>query len=170
MDHQPCQKPTNFSSLGFHYFQTDSFTTSRRYSWGHQAGHYVHRCEAPREKPVEVKQCFRCNGFGQLARDCSHEQACARYGQSGHTRDKCKAEMCSNCGEQHSTKDGGCKTRTKLVDDERQAKHAQMAQSKLTRRADVKQKTSEVHARCGKIESKWDAMVNQKNANLTMTM
>ena len=153
------------------------FTNSRRtaeqaVAEGVKLGYYVHRCEAPRENPVEVKQCFKCNGYGHLARDCTHEQACARCGQTGHTRDKCKAEspMCSNCGEKHSVKNGGCKTRTKLVDDERQAKYAQMAQTKPTTRAKVEHKMTEVHARCGNIESKWEAKVNEVNAYLMMAI
>ena len=137
-------RATNQPTSLIRVFTTSRWTAEQAIAEGFKQAFYLHRCEAPRERPVEVKQCFKCNGSGHLVRYCTHEQ-------SGHTRGKCKAEssMCSKCGEHYRETYGGCKTRIKLVEDERQAKHAQMAHSKPTTRAEVEQKMTEVHARCG---------------------
>ena len=113
-NHQPCHKSTHVSGP---CVPASRRTAEQVVAEGIKLGYYPLRCEAPREKPFDVKQCFTCNGFVHIARERTLDQACARCGPDGHTREKCQAESpkCSNCGEQHGAKYGGCKTGTQLA-------------------------------------------------------
>ena len=58
--------------------------------------------------------CFRCQGFGHMARLCQREKRCAQCGGVGHERQECREQpKCCHCGEGHSAGYWGCE-RSKL--------------------------------------------------------
>ena len=45
---------------------------------GVEIGWQLHRCEASREPPHVVMQCFRCQKFGHSAKECTNATRCLR--------------------------------------------------------------------------------------------
>ena len=65
------------------------------------------RCERYRSTPPPVTQCYKCQGFNYIAKDCKKEQKCVRCAgahKSTECPDKDKASLkikCSNCNGDH---------------------------------------------------------------------
>lgn len=75
-------------------------------------GFQRHRCEESNKKP-NVQQCFKCQGFGHMAKNCEQNVKCLRC-SGNHTLKECTTPkdnpICANCGEQHASVYKGCKT------------------------------------------------------------
>ena len=69
-----------------------------------------YRCEKGHER-AQASQCFECQGFGHLAKECTQEQRCPRCGEN-HKSKECKTDRqnakCCNCGGSHSSAYRGC--------------------------------------------------------------
>lgn len=63
------------------------------------------------EDYAEAPQCFKCFGFGHLARWCKEEVHCVKCGGKGHIARDCKEEdgKCVNCKSgEHTSKSKDC--------------------------------------------------------------
>ena len=139
-------------------FTKDKETYERALSDGITLGFQKFKCEKPREKPIEVQQCFKCNKFNHIAKECNNETACSKC-RGKHDRKECQAntKKCSNCGECHPSTYKGCKTRTELIQ-EKQANKKKAAIEKLPApRAEVEQKINEVKVKC---DQDWKTIKN----------
>ena len=45
-------------------------------------GYQKFRCELPKETPNEVKQCYNCQQFDHIAKQCQNELSCNKCGES----------------------------------------------------------------------------------------
>lgn len=74
-------------------------------------GFQKHRCEESTQKPT-IQQCFKCQGYGHMAKECAKELKCLRC-SGEHSLKDCKQPKeeptCANCGEKHASIYKGCK-------------------------------------------------------------
>ena len=77
---------------------------------GAKIGWQLYRCEASPEPP-HVMQCFKCQQFGNSAKECRNATRCLRCSQE-HSVKECTVQKenakCSNCGGAHATVYRGC--------------------------------------------------------------
>lgn len=66
----------------------------------------------------EPLQCYRCNMFGHVSKNCQEQSdVCRRCSERGHLSRGCvKPERCINCGGSHSSKFGACPTRLQILE------------------------------------------------------
>ena len=86
---------------------------NRAVTLGVAIGWMHHRCEASNSKPtpVQVTQCYKCQGLGHTSKDCEAATKCLRCGDAHKVKD-CTANKtdakCSNCGGAHPALFKGC--------------------------------------------------------------
>ena len=77
---------------------------------GVKIGFIHHRCEEANRKP-EVSQCFKCQKFGHISRECQEDTRCVRCSE-GHPLKECRKQKdeakCINCGQNHPALYKGC--------------------------------------------------------------
>lgn len=82
----------------------------RLLSSGLRIGYGLFRCEEPHLRP-DPTQCFKCQAYGHMSRDCTSAAMCRICGQAAH---KAKGELCpnerrcANCSGPHSAAYRGC--------------------------------------------------------------
>lgn len=59
-----------------------------------------------------IQQCYRCQGYNHIAKDCPHSQMCLRC-SGPHRSSECKMNnpanyLCANCGKNHLSIDPSC--------------------------------------------------------------
>lgn len=102
-------------------------------------GFQLHRCEASNRKP-NVTQCFKCQGYGHISKDCVKTLTCLRCSGDHAVKDCVKPKedpLCANCGEKHAAIYKGCKSYqaevSKVVEKQQQRKtYANAASSSIT--------------------------------------
>lgn len=52
--------------------------------------------------------CFKCQRYGHMKRNCTHEARCANCGREGHERCDSVDVRCANCGRAHRAVDRNC--------------------------------------------------------------
>lgn len=74
-------------------------------------GFQKHRCEESNRKP-NVVQCFKCQGYGHVSKDCPNTLKCLRC-SGEHTVKDCQKPkedpVCANCNEKHASIYKGCR-------------------------------------------------------------
>ena len=89
---------------------TDEKQCNQALQLGVKIGFQKYRCEPSKSQPT-VQQCFKCQGFGHIAKNCTEEQKCLRCSGS-HPLKECKIEKsqatCANCGGNHASVFRGC--------------------------------------------------------------
>ena len=80
---------------------------------GIYANYRLYRAEEFRNR-IKLIQCFKCQKFGHIAKNCKSSPRCSQCGgehkiENGKM-EKCTAntKKCPNCGGQHSSSYGGC--------------------------------------------------------------
>ena len=99
------------------------------------------RCESYRTTPP-VTQCYKCQGFNHIAKDCKKEQKCVRCAgahKSTECPDKDKASLkpkCSNCNGDHVASSRECpkfKDQVKIQADKAKARQEKLQNSLVVR-------------------------------------
>ena len=98
------------------------------------------RCESYRTTPP-VTQCYKCQGFNHVAKDCKSEQKCVRCAGAHNPQcpDKNKKSIklkCSNCNGDHVASSRDCpkfKDQTKIQADRAKARHKKLQNNLVVR-------------------------------------
>jgi len=81
---------------------------------GIRIGHQIFHCEESRtdfHPQAAVVQCFKCQSFGHMSRDCPAPcPVCRKCGLAGHSASGCRADKvcCPNCSGPHPASYRGC--------------------------------------------------------------
>jgi len=73
---------------------------------------------------VNVVRCFKCHGYGHIAKFCNLDELCEKCGEKGYTKINCKRDIatCVNCkrakrrNDQHTVRSLDCPEYLRHVD------------------------------------------------------
>lgn len=108
-------------------------------------GFQRHRCEESNRKP-NVIQCFKCQGYGHVSKECPNTLKCLRC-SGDHTVKDCQTPkeepVCANCSEKHASIYKGCRIYqtevNKVVEKQQQRKsYANVTANTITNSIQVK--------------------------------
>ena len=102
---------TNKPTMLMRVFTSSKEVADKALQDGIYLGFYRHRCEPPRDKPIEIKQCYKCQGFNHIASQCTSDPKCPKCGETHEGKCKATELRCALCGENHSSRYKGCPTR-----------------------------------------------------------
>ena len=70
------------------------------------------------EKFINVRQCYKCYGFGHSTKSCKNDQVCSLCAGSGHSHRQCPENIvkCCNCGGTHTAVSHKCRARAAATD------------------------------------------------------
>ena len=152
-------KATNLPTPLVRVFTSEKLTHETCLCEGITLGYQIFKCELPREKPLEVKQCFKRNEFNHVAKDSKTTQrgANAEESTTGNNA-KPTYQKGGNCGENHPSSYKGCKARVEEIQTERnELKEAQIAKFPPPR-AEVDEQIRELEERCQNLEKDLEKM------------
>jgi hypothetical protein len=97
-------------------------TVYKLLSYGIKLSYLVYKVEEFKQVP-RITQCFRCQNFGHIAKNCKNEkQICPRCGKNDHELDDnnkpiCKetVRFCVNCNGDHSSAYAKCPKKTERI-------------------------------------------------------
>lgn len=86
------------------------------------------------KKPIKITQCYRCQGFGHVKRQCTNKKSkCFICGEEHEGKCESKVRKCANCKEEHLSNSSKCKfikDRIKLVQEKIEKKKSQTINGK----------------------------------------